>query len=192
MKEPKRASVPAMSAGHRRSVPPRFALAMLSVAGLLLAGGGCVPDKDKTPEWQKPPTSWDPAGAEHLTFNKKGLRAFNELTPEQRDQFVASLQGKPGSFVGQAIYKQGTELSEAMDDFQYGPYEVYTDLPEPILYEIKLQYRLYTTPDKAQGIPPHSHIEFRGTLADILYQSDSKPRKMDLKIKADEIKVLKD
>ncbi len=153
---------------------------------------GCVPDKDKTPEWQKPPSSWNPKGAQGLTFNEKGLDAFNALSQAERDKWVEQMKNSPDSFVGQAIYKQGSELGEKMDDYQLGTYEIVTDLPEPILYEITLNYRLYTTPDKGKGLPPNAYIQFKGTLADLQYQDESKPRKIDLKIKASEITVLKD
>ncbi|RMG96051.1 MAG: hypothetical protein D6705_12260 [Deltaproteobacteria bacterium] len=164
-----------------------------SVVACLVALGfasACVPDEDKKPKWQAPPKAWNPKGAEHLTFNEKGLDAFNSLSPEQRQAWVEEMKQKPGSFVGQAIYKQGAELGEKMDDYALGTYEIVTELPEPILYEITLNYRLYTTPEKGKGIPPNAYIEFKGTLADLDYQSESKPRKIDLKIKADEIKVL--
>ncbi len=164
----------------------------VAVASALALGlcTACIPDEDKKPKWQEPPAAWNPKGAEHLTFNEKGLDAFNSLSPADRQAWVASMKEKPGSFVGQAIFKQGSELGEKMDDYALGTYEIVTDLPDPILYEITLHYRLYTTPEKGKGIPPNAYIEFKGTLADLEYQSDAKPRKINLKIKADEIKVL--
>ncbi len=169
---------------------PLVALLALSLTAPLAAG--CVPDKDKTPDWQKPPSSWNPVEGEGLTFNKKGLDAFNSLSQADRDKWIEQMKNTPGSFVGQAIYKQGSELGEKMDDYQHGTYEIVTELPDPILYEITLNYRLYTTPDKGKNFPPNAYIQFKGTLADLRYQSESKPRKIDLKIKADEITVLKD
>ncbi len=159
----------------------------------LAFGVACVPDKRDQPEWRKPPKAWDPVGAEHLTFGKKGLDAFNTLSGEQRAAWVEDMKSKPGSFTGQAIYKMGTELGEKMDDFVLGNYEINTELLDPILYEITLSYTLFGTKELGETLnEPHSYIEFKGTLADLVFHAEAKPRKIDLKIKIDEVKVLKD
>lgn len=165
------------------------------VASLVLAAvsttlvTGCVPDKRKQPEWQKAPKSWDPAKAE-MTFGKEGLDAFNTLSRSKRDAWIEEMKGKPGSFTGQAVFKVGAELGEKMDDFEYGAHEIYAVVPEPVLYEIEMEYKLYTAEDKSTGIPPGAFLEFKGTIAEVDYQADSKPRKLFAKIKADEVKVL--
>lgn len=150
---------------------------------------GCVPDKRKQPEWQKAPKAWDPAKDE-MTFGKKGLDAFNTMSADDRSAWVEQMKGKTGSFKGQAVFKVGAELGEKMDDYQYGAHEIYAVVPEPVLYEIEMEYKLYTAEDKSTGIPPGAFLEFTGTIADVDYQADSKPRKLFAKIKADDVTVL--
>jgi hypothetical protein len=164
-------------------------LALLaSLLAVPACGGG--KKKDKTPAWQKAPTAFDPAKAEGLTFNAKGLEAFNALVGEQRDAFVESLKAQTGAFKGQAVFKQGLALGEKMDDAVHGRYEVVAEVPDPVLFEIVLGYRLYCEPELAKDIGPNSYIEFTGTLADLAFQADAKPRRLDLKVKVDKITVL--
>lgn len=171
---------------------------------LLLSGGattGCIPDKDKQPEWQKPPKSFDVKEAD-LTFNEARIEAFNSMELEQRDAHVAELKGKAGSFKGQAIFKRGSELGESMDDLEFGKFEIYALAPGPdelpadgksgVWLEVTIEYHLFSEQDFSTGWPPNSYIEFTGTLADLSFQSESKPRKMVVKVKADDVHIIKE
>lgn len=159
----------------------------MCVASLLLA---CQPSgEDKQPDWQKPPASYDVKGAD-LTFNEQRLDAFNSMSSSEREAHVEQLRATEGSFKGQAVFERGTELGEAMDDAQYGKYEINAAVPDPVLYEITMEYHLYSDQDFYTGVPPGTHIGFTGTLADLQYQDDSKPRKMLLKVKASSVERL--
>jgi len=168
----------------------RSAIPWFVLASSLAFFPACV-DKDKTPEWQKPPKSYDPKTAE-LTFNAANMDKFNALNAEQRQAYIDELKAKPGSFVGQAIFKSGAGLGSAMDDAIHGSWEGFAVVPEPVLYEITYDYRLFTTPELGKSLPANGAIEFRGTLIDLTYQADAKPRKMALKVKVDEAKALQD
>ncbi|MCX4245878.1 hypothetical protein [Paraliomyxa miuraensis] len=146
--------------------------------------------EEKTPDWQKPPASYDVKGAD-LTFNEKRLDEFNSMSSAEREAHVEQLKTTEGSFRGQAIFERGAELGEAMDDAQYGKYEINAAVPEAVLYEITLVYHLYSDQDFFTGVPPGTHIEFAGTLADLEFQDESKPRKMTLKVKATSVERLK-
>lgn len=159
----------------------------MCVASLLLA---CQPSgEDKQPDWQKPPASYDVKGAD-LTFNEQRLDAFNSMSSSEREAHVEQLRATEGSFKGQAVFERGTELGEAMDDAQYGKHEINAAVPDPVLYEITMEYHLYSDQDFYTGVPPGTHIGFTGTLADLQYQDDSKPRKMILKVKASSVERL--
>lgn len=158
-------------------------------AALLLPA--CNPSGEKKqPDWQKPPESYDVKKAD-LTFNEARLDAFNSMSSAEREAHLEQLKSTEGSFRGQAIFERGTELGEAMDDAQYGKYEIYATVPEPILYEITMDYHLYSDQDFFTGIPPGTHIEFAGTLADLVFQDESKPRTLTLKVKASSVERLK-
>lgn len=159
---------------------------------------GCLPDKDKEPKWQKPPKAFDVKGAD-LTFNEAKLEAFNTMDEDQRTAHLAELQSKEGSFKGQAVFKRATELGEKMDDLEYGKYEVYAIAPGPnenetegVWLEVNIEYHLFSEEKFGDGWPPGSFIEFTGTYADMTFQDQSKPRKMELKVKANDIHLLKD
>jgi hypothetical protein len=156
--------------------------AIFACSAALVAG--CIPDERKELEWQKPPKAWDPKG-DSLTLGAKGLEAFNRLNPEDRTGQVAEWIGSPGSFKGQAVYKMGAGVGKAMDDSDYGTYEIFAMIPDPVLYEITITYRLYTTPEVGKGLPPHAYIEFTGTLVEMDFQADDKPRKMEVKVQLD-------
>ena len=169
----------------------RAALPAVALVCAGLIGAACLPDKTKEPEWQKPPASFSPQDAE-LTFNKKQLEAFNSMSGSEREAHLQALRDKPGSFKGQATFQRAAELSEAMDDFEHGRFEVYATLPDPVLYEITVEYTLFANEEIGKGLPPGTHIEFTGTLADLSYQDESKPRKMEIKVKDAKVEVLKD
>lgn len=166
-------------------------LAAVAVACTAFLGTACVPDKDKEPEWRKPPKSFDPIGAE-LTFNAKNLEAFNAMSGSEREAHLSELMGKAGSFKGQAVFKRATELGDKMDDAQWGRYEIYAVVPDPVLYEITIEYHLFSEQDLSTKLPPNGYIEFTGTLAEMAFQDESKPRKMEIKVKADSVNVLSD
>jgi hypothetical protein len=158
-------------------------------AGLLLCA--CNPSgEEKTPEWQKPPASYDVKGAD-LTFNEKRLDAFNTMSIAEREAHIEQLKATEGSFKGQAIFQRGTELSDAMDDAQYGKHEIAANVPEPVLFEMTMEYLLFSEQDFYKGVPPGAHLEFTGTLVDLQFQDESKPRKLTLKVKATAVERLK-
>jgi hypothetical protein len=150
----------------------------------------CIPDEDKKPEWQKPPKSFDPVGAD-LTFNAQRLEAFNTMSGSGRDAHLSELKGKAGSFTGQAVFKRATELGDKMDDAQFGKHEIYAVVPEPVLFEITVEYHLFSEQDLSAGLPPNGYIEFSGTLAEMSFQDSAKPRKMEIKVKANSVSELK-
>jgi hypothetical protein len=151
----------------------------------------CNPSgEEKQPEWQKPPASYDVKGAD-LTFNEKRLDAFNSMSAAERETHIEQLKATEGSFKGQAVFQRGTELSEAMDDSQYGKHEIAAHIPEPVLYEITVEYLLFSDQDFYKGVPPGAYIEFTGTLAELEYQDSAKPRKVIMKVKASSVERLK-
>ena len=170
-----------MRGAHRRAIG-------VCVAVLLAA---CNPSgEEKTPDWQKPPESYDVKGAD-LTFNEQRLDAFNSMSGRERDAHLEQLKSTEGSFKGQAIFERGSELGDKMDDAQYGKYEIYAAVPEPVLYEITMEYHLFSDQDFFTGVPPGTHVEFVGTLVDMNYQDSSKPRKIVFKVKATSVERLK-
>ena len=182
-----------------RIVAKRAKLPVMAGLGLAaLVATGCLPDKDKEPKWQKPPKAFDVKGAD-LTFNEAKLEAFNSMDEDQRTAHLAELQSKEGSFKGQAVFKRATELGEKMDDLEYGKFEVYAIAPGPdenqeegVWLEVNIEYHLFSEQKFGEGWPPGSFIEFTGTYADMTFQDQSKPRKMELKVKATDIHLLKD
>lgn len=158
-------------------------------SAVLLAA--CNPSgEEKTPDWQKPPESYDVKGAD-LTFNEKRFDAFNSMSSKEREAHIEELKNTEGSFKGQAVFKDGSELGDKMDDAQYGKYEIFATVETPVIYEITIEYRLYSEQDFYTGVPPGTHIEFTGTLADIDFQDSAKPRKLSLKVKATSVERLK-
>lgn len=161
----------------------RAAVRTLAVTCALAAGlGACIPDDKKEPEWRKPPEAWDPK-ADELTFGKKNLDAFNSMSGSEREAHVEALKSQPGTFKGQARFQRGTKLGESMDDRALGEYEAYATLEDPILYEITAEYSLFANEQLGHGYPPGTFVEFTGTLADLKYDDDSKPRKLVFKVK---------
>ena len=176
-----RVSFPAMRGAHRR-------IAGMCAALLLLPA--CQPTADKgQPEWQKPPASYDVKGAD-LTFNEKRLDEFNSMSTSEREAHIEQLKATEGSFKGQAIFQRGTELGESMDDAQYGKHEIAAHVPEPVLYEITIEYLLFSDQDFYKGVPPGAHLQFSGTLVDFEYQDSAKPRKLLMKVKASSVERL--
>jgi len=141
-------------------------------------------DKSAEPDFMKLPAGYDPVETE-LTFNKTNTLAFNNLTPKERDAFVAELQAAEGTFKGQALVQSGNGLAETVSDSKYGDYEVMAAVPDPVLFEITIDYQIFTTRELGKALTPHGPVEFTGTLVDLRYDSDAKPRKLTLRVKAD-------
>jgi hypothetical protein len=152
---------------------------------------GCLPNRDEDPKWRQPPKSWDPKG-DDLTFGTKNLDAFNSMTEDERAAFVEQLKGQPGTFKGQAQFQRSSEIAENLAEYEYGKYEVFATVTEPVLFEIAIDYYLYSPEEIGDGIPPGTHVEFTGTLTEISYQSSSKPRKLEVKVKDALLTRLKD
>lgn len=162
------------------------------VFGVALAASlaGCNPSgEEKVPDWQKPPEAYDVKSAD-VTFNEARLDAFNTMSSAEREAHLEQLKATEGSFKGMAIYRDGSELGEKMDDAQYGKYEIFATVDEPVLYEMTMEYRLYSDQDFYTGLPPGTHIEFTGTLVDLDFQDSSKPRKLSFKVKATSVERL--
>lgn len=164
----------------------RAAVRTLAVSCALAWGGigstGCIPDENKEPEWRKPPEGFDPKKDE-LTFGTKNLDVFNTMSSSERKAHVEALQAKPGSFKGQARFQRVTELGEKMDDRALGQYEAYATVEDPVLYEITIEYHLFADDKIGHGFPPGTFVEFTGTLADLTYSDEAKPRKLVMKVK---------
>lgn len=178
----RRVSFPAMRGAHRL-------FAGTCAASLLLLA--CQPSgAEKQPDWQKPPASYDVKGAD-LTFNEKRLDAFNTMSTSEREAHVEQLKATEGSFKGQAVFQSGNELGELMDDGQYGKYEIAATVPEPVIFEITIDYLLFSDQDFYKGVPPGAHLEFSGTLVSLEFQDSAKPRKLTMKVKASSVERLK-
>ena len=160
----------------------RVRVPTLAVSVALLLGAGCLPDKNKDSDLLKPPKTWDVKG-ESLTFGAKNLEAFNAMSGDDRDAHVESLKGNPGSFKGQARFQSATELGDKMDDRVLGHYDAYATVEEAVLFEITIEYHLFAEEKLGHGFPPGTYIEFTGTLADLVYNDESKPRKLEMKVK---------
>jgi hypothetical protein len=167
----------------RVSFPAMRASDAVALSIALLLGAGCPPDK-KSAEAKilEAPEAWD-VKADELTFGSKNLDAFNTMSSEEREAHVEALKGQPGAFKGQARFQRLTELGEAIDDRQYGQYEAYATVEEPVLYEITIEYHLFAPEKIGDGFPPGTYIEFTGTLADLVFSADAKPRKLEIKVK---------
>lgn len=183
-----------MDNGPTRDTFPAMRAAVLPLAVAcvgLLGASACIPDKDKEPEWQKPPESFDPQSDE-LTFGKKNLEAFNMMSSSERETHLEQLKAKAGGFKGQANFQRASEMGEAMEDAQYGKHEVFATVTDPVLYEITVDYQLFSNEPIGQGLPPGTPIEFTGTLAGLNYKDDAKPRKLEVKLKDVSIERLTD
>ena len=164
------------------------ALTLLAFAATLACTAACSSKKD-TPDWAKLPEAFQPATAE-LTFNKSGLERFNSMSPEAREAVVTQLSEQKGQFKGQAMMIAGAGISENLEEFKLGGYEL-TGKTEEVLYEITLDYTIYTSPEIGRAIPRNRPIEFRGTLVALEFQDLDKPRKLKLTIQADEVTQIK-
>ena len=153
------------------------ALLVLSVAAGPL---GC--DKGDEPAWQKPPERFD-VTKDELTFGKKNLDAFNTMSSGERAAHIDALKSKPGSFKGQGRFKVVSSLGENIADSEMGKYDASVLVEDPVLYEITIEYNLLSNEKIGDGYPKGTYVEFTGTLVDLDFQDDSKPRKLVIKLK---------
>ncbi len=137
------------------------------------------------------PKAYDPVGAD-LTFNKKNLEAFNLMSKEARREHLKMLKETPGSFTGQAIFQSGNGLAPTVPDSQYGAYELFAHVPDPVLYEITFDYQVFTTPELGKPMAPNFPFAFKGTLVDLDFHDETKPRRMTIRVKADTVATITD
>jgi hypothetical protein len=160
-------------------------LSLLTLAALLTTAGGCKPSTNEPPEWTKLPAAYQPATAE-LTFNRTGLERFNAMSQDERDAFVNDLMTKKGAFKGQALLVAGTGISDRLPEYQHGDFELVAKTDE-VLYEITIDYSIYTTAAMGKTIPRSRPIEFTGTVIGLEFQDADKPRKLKIQVKADNV-----
>ncbi len=157
----------------------------------LVLGGGCKSTKHEDAKWLAPPKSYDPKGAE-LTFNTKNLDAFNTMGADERAAQLEKLRAAKGTFKGQALYQRSEELTDKIDDRQYGKYDVWLTIAEPVYLEITVEYHVFFDEPQLAGLAGNTPVEFTGTFIDMIYEDQAKPRRMEIKVKGDAINVMKD
>ncbi len=165
----------------------RFLLPLVAVlTATTVAAPGCKSEKKDLLAF---PAGYQPQTAE-LTFNKANLEAFNTMNGDAREKHIEELQAAAGTFKGQAVHQSGNGIGETVEEFQYGDYEIQAHTPEPVLFEITIEYNIYTQKDVAKALHPTRPLEFTGTLIDLRYEDASKPRKLFVRVKADELKTI--
>jgi hypothetical protein len=172
----------------RSSLSPRLLPLTLAAIAIVAA---CDTNKHADPKFMAAPKSFDPKGAE-LTFNAKGLEAFNSMSSDEREAHLEKLRTTPGSLTGQALFERDEELTDKIDDRVHGKFVVWATVPDPVWLEVQMEYQLFSEQQLFTGAAPKTHIAFTGTLIDVVYQDSSKPRKIEIKLKADSITALKD
>lgn len=178
----------------RCSLPFRLggASSLLAALGLCVLGTvACDTNKHDDPKFMAPPKSFDPKGAD-LSFNEKSLEAFNSMSSDERAAHIEKLKTTKGSLKGQATFQRDEELTDKIDDRKYGKYVVWATVPTPVWLEVKVEYQLFSDTQLLTGVAPNTHIEFSGTLVDLIYQDSAKPRSLEIKLQADAISPLKD
>ncbi len=167
-------------------------LAPLALAAFSLSiFAACPPSGDGSdPDWLKPPISYKPKEAD-LTFNEMRLSEFNMMNDEERAAHVETLKAAKGQYKGQALSKTGAGLGPNMPDSKYGEYEL-NAVTDAILFEISLDYKLYTSTEIGDKIAPNRAVEFTGTLVELEFQEESKPRKLVLKVVTDTLAPMTD
>ena len=174
-----------------RAVPCSLVASASVCACLALAPLACKSKKHEDPEWLAPPKAYDPKGAD-LTFNEKNLEAFNTLSVDELTAHLYKLKAAKGSFKGQATFRRQEELADSMDDRVYGRYDVWATVVDPVFLEVTVEYHLFSETQLISGLATATPIEFTGTLVDLVYLDQAKPRKMEIKVKADAINRLQD
>lgn len=157
--------------------------------GLVVAA--CNTNKYADPKYMEPPKSYDPKNAD-LSFNEKSLKAFNSMSDDERAAHVEKLVATPGSLKGQGTFQRDEELTDKIDDSKYGKIVAWVSVPDPVWLEVKVEYQLFSDTRLVSGLAPNTHVEFTGTMLDYVYEDNSKPRRLEIKLKADAITVLKD
>jgi hypothetical protein len=174
-----------------RAVPCSLFASASVCACLALLPLACKSKEHEEPQWLAPPKSYDPKGAD-LTFNEKNLEAFNSLSVDERTAHLDKLKAATGSFKGQATFRRQEELADSMDDRVYGRYDVWATVVDPVFLEVTVEYHLFSETQLISGLATATPIEFTGTLVDLVYLDQAKPRKMEIKVKADAINRLQD
>lgn len=162
-----------------RAVGP--SLAALLVLSVAVGPLGCDSSKDG-PDWQKAPERFDVQG-DDLTFGKKNLEAFNKMGSGERAAHIDALKSKPGSFKGQGRFQVVSEIGANLSDHELGQYEASVLVEEPVLYEITIEYNLLSNEKIGDGYPRGTYVEFTGTVVDLEFHDDAKPRKLVIKLK---------
>jgi hypothetical protein len=182
----------------RCSLPFRFggassalALHLVGVGACLVFPPACDTNKYDDPKFMAAPKSYDPKGAD-LSFNEKSLEAFNSMSSDERAAHLEKLKATKGSLKGQARFQRDEELTEKIDDRKYGQFVVWATVPEPVWLEVQVEYQLFSGAKLLTGVAPNTHIEFSGTLVDLIYQDSAKPRRLEIKLQADAIAPVKD
>ncbi len=154
----------------------------LHLAAALWLLTACVPKEHPNPEWLEPPESYDPVNTEGLTLNKAGVDALTLTEGEQREKHIEGLKAE-GKFSGQAQCKSGSLSGDLYG--KYGEYNL-TCTAGAILFDIELDYHVFTTRDLGKPLSAGSYVEFEGTLVEFDYHEDAKPRQIVAKVKVDE------
>ena len=163
-------------------------LALAALLASCIASTGCN-KRSQANDILALPASYDPAGAE-LTFNKSGLEKFNLMSESEREAMLQELIVAEGTFKGQALVRGSAGLGEAMPDHIHGDWEVMATTRTPVLYEIVINYSIFTTPALGRPLAENRAIDFTGTLISATYKDDAKPRSLTVKVKADSITAL--
>ncbi|MBX7083003.1 MAG: hypothetical protein K1X88_27605 [Nannocystaceae bacterium] len=166
---------------------PALAVALLAAAGPSIS---CKTNKHEDPKFLAAPKAFDPKGAD-LTFNEKNLEAFNTMEDDAREAHLEKLKAAAGSFKGQASYQRTEELTDKIDDSKYGKYVIWAKVPQPVWLEVTVEYHLFSDSDLMGPAASDTYVEFSGTLLELTYLDDAKPRRMEIKVKADSVNVLK-
>lgn len=169
---------------------PKLAVVALSLIGVAFTAG-CDSKSNAAANILALPASYDPVGAE-LTFNKAGLEKFNLMSESERDAFIEGLKSKEGSLKGQALVRGSAGLGSAMPDHVHGDWEVMATTRKAVLYEIVVDYSLFTSPAVGRPLAENRAIEFSGTVVSAEYKDDTKPRTLFLKVKSNDIQPLSD
>jgi hypothetical protein len=166
----------------------RRSLFALFITSALLSVTACQQEKK---DLLALPAAYNPRTAD-LTFNKANLEAFNLMNEAARKEHVKQLKATAGSFSGQAVHEAGNGLAPTVEEAQHGDWELFAHVTDPVLYEITIDYQIFTTAALGRVLAPHKAIAFKGTLLDLRYDSEGKPRKLTIKLKADSLETITD
>lgn len=154
----------------------------LVAIGTLVLGAACVPKEHPDPDWLKPPEGYDPVDKENtkgLTLGHAGVDALTLTEGEARDAHVEALKAK-GAYKGQAQCKSGAGTGTQAHS-KYGEFEL-TCTAGTILFDIEVDYHLFTTREVGKPLSANAYVEFGGTLVEFDYHDDSKPRQIVAKV----------